>query len=173
MTVLLVGYGSTDPAANAEVHRAARLLWEGRGYAGVETAFVSMAAPDVPSGLDRCVRLGGRPVCRRCLVLYPVAFAVAGLSLAGIGWPDALDPWLLALLPLPAVVEFCLEQARRITYSPARQIAVTLPAAIALGRGFARYVEDPADLLFWAMALGYGGICAAFLAWRWLDEHAL
>lgn len=62
VTVLLVGRGSTDPDANAEVHKAARLLWEGRGYAGVETAFVSLAAPDVPSGLDRCVRLGARRI---------------------------------------------------------------------------------------------------------------
>ena len=62
MTVLLVGRGSTDPDANAEVHKAARLLWEGRGYAGVETAFVSLAAPDVPSGLDRCVKLGARRI---------------------------------------------------------------------------------------------------------------
>ncbi|WP_435643946.1 sirohydrochlorin chelatase [Streptomyces sp. H49] len=62
VTVLLVGRGSTDPDANAEVFKAARLLWEGRGYAGVETAFVSLAAPDVPSGLDRCARLGARKV---------------------------------------------------------------------------------------------------------------
>ncbi|MGW4203308.1 sirohydrochlorin chelatase [Streptomyces sp. NPDC004726] len=62
VTVLLVGRGSTDPDANAEVLKAARLLWEGRGYAGVETAFVSLAAPDVPNGLDRCVRLGARRV---------------------------------------------------------------------------------------------------------------
>ncbi|MGW5865624.1 sirohydrochlorin chelatase [Streptomyces sp. NPDC055239] len=62
VTVLLVGRGSTDPEANAEVYKAARLLWEGRGYAGVETAFVSLAAPDVPSGLDRCVRLGARRI---------------------------------------------------------------------------------------------------------------
>lgn len=62
VTVLLVGRGSTDPDANAEVFKAARLLWEGRGYAGVETAFVSLAAPDVPSGLDRCARLGARQV---------------------------------------------------------------------------------------------------------------
>ncbi|MGW7273534.1 sirohydrochlorin chelatase [Streptomyces sp. NPDC054864] len=62
VTVLLVGRGSTDPDANAEVHKAARLLWEGRGYAGVETAFVSLAAPDVPSGLDRCVRLGAKRI---------------------------------------------------------------------------------------------------------------
>ncbi|MER8087425.1 sirohydrochlorin chelatase [Streptomyces sp. NPDC058316] len=58
VTVLLVGRGSTDPDANAEVYKAARLFWEGRGYAGAETAFVSLAAPDVPSGLDRCVKLG-------------------------------------------------------------------------------------------------------------------
>jgi sirohydrochlorin cobaltochelatase len=61
-TVLLVGRGSTDPDANAEVFKVARLLWEGRGYAGVETAFVSLAAPDVPSGLDRCARLGARRI---------------------------------------------------------------------------------------------------------------
>jgi sirohydrochlorin cobaltochelatase len=62
VTVLLVGRGSTDPDANAEVHKAARLLWEGRGYAGVETAFVSLAAPDVPSGLERCRKLGARRI---------------------------------------------------------------------------------------------------------------
>ncbi len=61
-TVLLVGRGSTDPDANAEVHKVARLLWEGRGLAGVETAFVSLAAPDVPSGLDRCRKLGARRI---------------------------------------------------------------------------------------------------------------
>ncbi|MGC0332832.1 sirohydrochlorin cobaltochelatase [Streptomyces sp. SAI-170] len=62
VTVLLVGRGSTDPDANAEVHKAARLLWEGRGYAGVETAFVSLAAPDVPGGLERCLKLGARRI---------------------------------------------------------------------------------------------------------------
>lgn len=61
-TVLLVGPGSVSPESNAEVHRAARLLWEGRGFGGVETAFVSMAAPDVASGLDRCARLGARRI---------------------------------------------------------------------------------------------------------------
>ncbi|MBM9505654.1 sirohydrochlorin chelatase [Actinacidiphila acididurans] len=68
-TVLLVGRGSTDPDANAEVFKVARLLWEGRGYAGVETAFVSLAEPSVAAGLERCRRLaagddgtGGRVV---------------------------------------------------------------------------------------------------------------
>ncbi|MFI7100214.1 cobalamin biosynthesis protein [Streptomyces sp. NPDC050161] len=58
-TVLLVGGGSGDPYANADVARMARLLWEGRGLAGVETAFLRHTAPDVPAGLDRCRVLGG------------------------------------------------------------------------------------------------------------------
>lgn len=61
-TVLLVGRGSRDPDANAEIVKTGRLLWEGRGYDGVETSFVSLAAPGVPDGLDRARRLGARRV---------------------------------------------------------------------------------------------------------------
>jgi sirohydrochlorin cobaltochelatase len=57
-TVLLVGRGSSDPDANAEVARAARLLAETSDVAGVEYAFISLATPGVPAGLDRCAALG-------------------------------------------------------------------------------------------------------------------
>lgn len=60
--VLLVGRGSTDPDANAEVCKVARLLQEGRGYDFVEPAFVSLARPDVATGLARCRALGARRV---------------------------------------------------------------------------------------------------------------
>jgi sirohydrochlorin cobaltochelatase len=60
--VLLVGRGSTDPDANAEVCKVARLLQEGRDYDFVEPAFVSLAAPDVRAGLARCRALGARRV---------------------------------------------------------------------------------------------------------------
>lgn len=126
-----------------------------------------------PDHYDRCVRIAGRPVCRRCLVLYPLAFLVAAISLTVFWWPDWLDPWLLIVLPLPAVVEFCGEQAGRLAYSGRRQIVVTVPLAVALGQGLARYIESPTDLLFWAMVVVYGGLCLGFLAWRLLDEHAL
>ncbi|XIG77740.1 threonine-phosphate decarboxylase [Streptomyces sp. SGAir0957] len=62
VVVLLVGRGSTDPAVNAELVAAARMLWEDGGFAGVEPAFVSGASPDVVSGLDRCAALGARRV---------------------------------------------------------------------------------------------------------------
>ena len=56
--VVLVGRGATDPDANAEVAKTARLLQEGRGIGTVETAFISLAQPSVPAGLDRAARLG-------------------------------------------------------------------------------------------------------------------
>ncbi|GAA2648070.1 sirohydrochlorin chelatase [Streptomyces lunalinharesii] len=81
-TVLLVGRGAADPHANAEVVRAARLLWEGRGFAGVETAFVTLAAPDVPAGLDRCrVLAAAAPGTRRGhrIVVLPYFFFAGDL----------------------------------------------------------------------------------------------
>ena len=56
--VLVVGRGSTDPDANADVAKTARLLWEGRDYPLAETAFVSLARPGVTEGLERCRLLG-------------------------------------------------------------------------------------------------------------------
>ncbi|GAA2343498.1 sirohydrochlorin chelatase [Streptomyces cuspidosporus] len=114
-TVLLVGPGSTGPDANAEVHRAARLLWEGRGFAGVETAFVSVAAPDVASGLDRCALLGAR----RIVVLPYFLFAGAALDRAlqqAEGWALARPEVevLTAEVPGPAeeLLELVLERYR-------------------------------------------------------------
>ena len=56
--VVLVGRGATDPDANAEVAKTARLLQEGRGIGTVETAFISLATPSVPQGLERAAQLG-------------------------------------------------------------------------------------------------------------------
>jgi sirohydrochlorin cobaltochelatase len=69
--VLLVGRGSTDPDANAEVVKTARLLWEGRDYPLAETAFVSLARPDVAEGLERCRLLGARRIVVARYFLFP------------------------------------------------------------------------------------------------------
>jgi sirohydrochlorin cobaltochelatase len=69
--VLMVGRGSTDPDANADVVKTARLLWEGRGYPLAETAFVSLARPDVLDGLERCRLLGARQIVVARYFLFP------------------------------------------------------------------------------------------------------
>ncbi|MFG2077901.1 sirohydrochlorin chelatase [Nonomuraea maritima] len=83
--VVLVGEGSTDAAANAEVHRVSRLFWETHAYdfMTVETAFVSVTPPGVPGGLERCRRLGAK----RVIVVPYLLFA--GGSLERV-WAQAL-----------------------------------------------------------------------------------
>ncbi|WP_219470113.1 sirohydrochlorin chelatase [Nonomuraea rhizosphaerae] len=91
--VVLVGEGSTDPAANAEIHRVSRLFWETHAYdfMTVETAFVSVTPPGVPGGLERCRRLGAKRV-----IVVPYLLFAGGMlervwaqALAyGAGHPD-------------------------------------------------------------------------------------
>ncbi len=53
-TVLLfVGRGSSDPDANGEVCKLARILWEGSGYHTVETCFIGITYPRLEEGFQR------------------------------------------------------------------------------------------------------------------------
>ena len=117
-----------------------------------------------PDQLDRCAVIGGRHVCRRCLLLWPLTFVAFGLALAGIKWPRSADDLLLVLLPLPAAFEFVLEHAGRWPYRRGVQAAVTVPLAAALGVGLDRYVHRPGDTLFWSVVVVYGAVCAG-AAW--------
>jgi hypothetical protein len=118
-----------------------------------------------PSDYDRCAVVAGRHVCRRCLVLYPLALVAAVLASAGATWPDGLDPWLLWLLPLPAVIEFVGEQLGFLRHRPARLVATTALLAAACGALYARYLDEPGDTLVWSVVLVYGGAC--LLAGLW------
>lgn len=53
-TVLLfVGRGSSDPDANSDVYKMARLLWEGSGYQTLETCFIGITHPRLEEGFRR------------------------------------------------------------------------------------------------------------------------
>lgn len=56
--VALIGRGSSDPDANADLAKIARLVWEGRPWPLVEPGYVSLAEPSVPATLDRLAALG-------------------------------------------------------------------------------------------------------------------
>jgi precorrin isomerase/sirohydrochlorin ferrochelatase len=80
--VVVVGRGSTDPDANGDLAKVARLLADGRGLTAVppstdgntdsggaapalglvEPAFVSLARPGVTEALERCRQLGARRI---------------------------------------------------------------------------------------------------------------
>ncbi len=53
-TVLLfVGRGSSDPDANGDVYKLARIMWEGSGYKIVETCFIGITHPRLEEGFRR------------------------------------------------------------------------------------------------------------------------
>jgi hypothetical protein len=112
-----------------------------------------------PSEYDRCVRMGGKHVCRRCLVLYPMAAAAAALAAGGLTWPSRLDVWFCWLLPLPAVLEFCGEHLGWFRYAFRRQVVLTFALAIACGKLYERYLHHTRDRLTWSIVITYGGIC--------------
>lgn len=60
--LVTVGRGTTDPDANANIAKVARLLWEGMGFGWGEIAFSSVARPGVEARLRHAVRLGYRRV---------------------------------------------------------------------------------------------------------------
>jgi sirohydrochlorin cobaltochelatase len=68
--VLVVGRGSSDPASNSEIARAAYLMQEKRPYLSVEYAFQAVAQPKVAEGLRRCARLGARQVVVAPYILF-------------------------------------------------------------------------------------------------------
>jgi sirohydrochlorin ferrochelatase len=62
LAVVLVGRGSSDPDANADLYKVGRLLQDSRGLGFVEPSFVSLAPPSVPEAFERCRRLGATTV---------------------------------------------------------------------------------------------------------------
>jgi sirohydrochlorin cobaltochelatase len=62
--VILVGAGTSDPDANGDLCKAARLLWErfNSRFPLVETAWVSLTRPGVGEAIDRCVKLGAERI---------------------------------------------------------------------------------------------------------------
>ncbi len=60
--LLVVGRGTNDPDANANISKVARMLWEGMGFGWAETAYSGVAHPRVNRALERIVAMGFRRI---------------------------------------------------------------------------------------------------------------
>ncbi len=69
--VALIGRGSSDPDACADLWKIGRLLADGRGLGTVEPGFVSVAMPSVPEALERLRRLGAAIAVVAPFFLFP------------------------------------------------------------------------------------------------------
>lgn len=112
-----------------------------------------------PDQYDRCAVIGGFHVCRRCLVLYPLAL-VSGIAISiGGWWPHGLDPWVLWLGPLAGTIEFVADNLGLIGYAPVRQMVLSAGGAVAAGVGYVRYLHHTTDHLVWTVVGVYTAVC--------------
>jgi len=119
-----------------------------------------------PEDHDRCISVRGRMVCRRCAVLYPLSLLIVVVFGIWDAWPEGLDPWLLWLLPLPAVAEFAGEHLGVLRPHAGRLVAATVLLAIACGRLYMRYIDEQTDPLVLAVVGVYGGLCVLLVVVR-------
>jgi sirohydrochlorin cobaltochelatase len=77
--LLLVGRGTSDPDANANIARISRFLWESYGVGWASVAFSGLATPSVDQALNVCRKLGYRRI-----IVQPY-FLFDGILLKRIG----------------------------------------------------------------------------------------
>ena len=113
-----------------------------------------------PADLERCVRLGRWHVCRRCLLLWPLTYALIAAQV--VLRTPALHPFdlLLPLLLLPPVLEFLEVHTDRRSYSAGRTRLLTPLLALALARLLYRTVLMPWEPVTWTVILTAGVPCA-------------
>ena len=56
--LVVVGRGASDPDANGNVSKVARMLWEGMGFAWTEVCYSGVTFPLTETAFDRITRLG-------------------------------------------------------------------------------------------------------------------
>jgi sirohydrochlorin cobaltochelatase len=90
--LLVVGRGASDPDANGDFCKIARLIGEGRGLMQVETTFLGITEPRVEASLDRIARM--RP--DRVIVVPYLLFAGRLLTKLGdeLGAFAQRHPWI-------------------------------------------------------------------------------
>ena len=60
--LMVIGRGTSDPDANGNVAKVARMLWEGMGFGWAEVGYSGVAHPRVDAALERAGRLGFRRI---------------------------------------------------------------------------------------------------------------
>ena len=98
--VALIGRGSSDPDACADLWKVGRLLADGRGLGMIEPGFISVASPGVPETLHRLRLLGAATIVVAPFFLFPGVLLHRIYSEAA-GWAadhPEVDVWSAAQL---------------------------------------------------------------------------
>lgn len=120
-TLLMVGRGSSDLAANSDFYKLSRLVWEKSTVKKVEICFVGVTEPTLDDGLDAAVR-GGQGI------IYVLPYLIfPGILLTRINdkvrawqekYPDVQFVWMGALGEHEAYQQVTLDRIRQVQQAP-------------------------------------------------------
>jgi (2Fe-2S) ferredoxin len=124
-SLVVVGRGSSDPDANGDFVKQARLIEEGRGWGRVAPAFLGITRPYLPTVLAQVA--ADRP---RCLVVQPYLL-FAGRLIDRLGEQverfARAHPWIAVRLAEPLgngpALRSALERRVAASHDPERQLA--------------------------------------------------
>ena len=77
------GRGSHHTDSNSDLYKVGRLLYENGCFGAVEFCYIAIAQPDLPAGVERCVRLGFRRVVAVPHMLFSGRWSSASTSASG------------------------------------------------------------------------------------------
>jgi sirohydrochlorin cobaltochelatase len=81
--LMVVGRGTNDSDANSNVHKVARMLWEGMGFGWAEVSYSGVAYPLVDEGMKHAMKLGYKRI-----IVFPY-FLFTGILVRRIyAWAD-------------------------------------------------------------------------------------
>jgi cobalt/nickel transport system ATP-binding protein len=148
LAVVLVGRGSSDPDANADLYKVGRLLQDSRGLGFVEPAFVSLAPPSVPVALERCRRLGATTVAVVPYFLF-TGILVDRIHAQADAWgaehPEVTVRHGRHLGPDPRLARLVLERHREAVEGEARMNCDCCIYRVAIP-GYEHHVGEPTPL---------------------------
>jgi sirohydrochlorin cobaltochelatase len=109
--VLFVGHGSRDPEGNEELLRFTKQVAGHLQHSVIETCFLELTQPDIPQGIDRCVKRGATRIFVVPIMLFSAGHAKVHIPLAiqeaqhkypdiqfRCGRPVGVDPLVLPIL---------------------------------------------------------------------------
>lgn len=94
--------------------------------------------------LNRCFRVGGMPLCARCLGTYPVLFAMLAVQLsmrAPLSWP--YEVFWVPVFAVPALVDWAWGRFNPASGSNAGRFITGCGLGLALGRALYVHFQRP------------------------------
>ncbi|HEX7276085.1 MAG TPA: CbiX/SirB N-terminal domain-containing protein [Acidimicrobiales bacterium] len=117
--VVLVGRGSTDPDACADLVKFARLLEDGRGLGPVHPAFAALTRPHLGDALDRARDLGAEAVAVVPLLLF-TGVLVERITAEAAAYPHVPVAVSAHLGPDPRLAAVVVERHREAHHGDVR-----------------------------------------------------